>query len=107
MNATAKRTGGDRLWWLLLLAAVLLRVAGTAGLAADLRVSEPILDGRYYLDVAGRLASGRGWPEGPIVMPPLYPWVLGLLFRLTGASTLAVQIFQAALGLGTLALLLV
>jgi len=104
-NDRQPSTWKNRWWWALFGTAIVLRLLSTAGLASDLRVAEPILDGRHYLELAGRLANGQGWPAGPISMSPLYPWVLGLLFRLTGATPLAAQIFQAGLGLCTLALL--
>jgi hypothetical protein len=95
----------DRRWWTILLAAILFRIWSVAGLATDPRIAEPILDGKYYMELAERLASGQGWPPGPIFMTPLYPWVLSLLFRLTAVAPFAVQIFQAMLGLFTLVLL--
>ena len=71
-------------------------------LRSDLRVQEPIIDGRYYLDLANRLAHGGGWPTGPIFMTPLYPLLLSFIFRLGGSGVAAAQLFQSLLGLGTL-----
>ncbi len=72
-----------------------------------MRVSDPILDGRHYLDLAERLAGGGGWPDEPHFMTPLYPAVLSVIFRAAPVSVAAVQIFQAILGLATLAILFV
>ena len=97
----------NRWWWVLFLAAVLFRIWSVAALASDPRVAEPILDGKHYLELAQRLADGKGWPAGPIFMTPSYPWLLGMLFRLTPAASLTVQIFQAVLGLVTFIVLTV
>lgn len=85
--------------------AVGLRVWSTAVLAPDLRIQEPILDGRYYMNLALRLSQGLGWPPGPHFMTPFYPFLLSLLFRIWPAAPLTVQVFQAVLGIGTLGLL--
>jgi len=94
-------------WLSLLLAAALFRVWSVLSLAADPRVSDPILDGRYYLELAGRLSEGKGWPPGPLFMTPLYPWLLGWLFRVAPPLPVTVHLFQSLLGLGSLALLIV
>lgn len=82
-----------------------LRVATVIAMASDPRVSEPILDGRYYLDLSARLAAGQGWPPGPHFMSPLLPALLSILFRVVAATPLNVHLFHAALGLATGALL--
>ncbi len=89
---------------ILFLAAALLRVWAVIDLSDDLRISEPILDGRFYLELARSLAHGAPWPAGPIFMTPLYPALLSLLFRLHD-GVVAVQVFQSLLGLGSLALI--
>jgi hypothetical protein len=107
MGADGRVTGNSRRrdWWLaaaLILGAGALRAWAAGTLRADLRISEPLLDGRYYLDLATSLARGRSWPAGPIFMTPLYPWLLSIVFRLVGCGVGAVQLFQSALGLATL-----
>lgn len=91
----------------LFLLALALRVAAVSVLHSELRIQDPMLDGRYYLDLATRLSHGENWPPGPIFMTPLYPLLLSLVFRLSGAGVGAVQVLQSLLGLGTLALLYV
>lgn len=91
----------------LFLLALALRIAAVIVLRSDLRIQDPMLDGRYYLDLATRLAQGGRWPAGPVFMTPLYPLLLSLLFRWSGPSVAAAQLFQSVLGLGTLALLYV
>lgn len=92
---------------LLLMLALALRIAAVIVLRGDLRIQDPMLDGRYYLELATRLAQGGGWPPGPVFMTPLYPLLLSLLFRLGGPGVGVVQILQSLLGLGTLVLLFV
>ena len=87
--------------------AAALRAWTVAALARDLRIREPVLDGLYYLDLAGRLARGEGWPPGPIFMTPFYPAVLSLLIRTGLSGVLAVQVLQSILGLVSLGLLFV
>jgi tetratricopeptide (TPR) repeat protein len=90
---------------LLLLTAAVLRIWSVAVLSRDPRISSPILDGRYYLDLARRLAAGRGWPAEPFFMTPLYPSVLSFFFQFGPRTVLTVQVFQSVLGVGALALL--
>ncbi len=90
----------------MLLAAIGLRIWSVAALVDDLRIVRPILDGRYYLALAQRLATGEGWPPGPLFFGPLYPWLVGLLWRIAPHEILTIQIAQSALGVATLLLLL-
>jgi tetratricopeptide (TPR) repeat protein len=90
---------------LLFLAAAVLRIWTVIDLSRDWRVSDPVLDGRHYLDLAARLAGGGGWPPGPQFMTPLYPLLLSLVFRVAAPSVLTVQVAQSILGLATLLLL--
>lgn len=98
-----------RKWWAIVVgcavACAAFRVAALVGLGADPRVADPVLDGKYYMELAARLAGGQEWPPGPIFMTPLYPWLLGLLFRVASASPLTVQVLQASLGLLTFVVL--
>ncbi len=100
--------GSSRVWAIvaLFLAALGLRAWSVASLARNLRIADPILDSRYYLDVAGMLARGEGWPESPHFFSPLYPVLLSGLVRIAGPSVLAIQIAQSLLGCAALAFLL-
>ncbi len=100
--------GSSGLWILvsLMAAAAAFRIWSVLALSRDLRISEPILDGRIYLDLARTLSQGGAWPAGPFFMTPLYPALLSILFRIAPPSTLTVQVLQSALGLGTLGLLM-
>lgn len=64
----------------------------------------PILDADYYDHLATRLASGAGFPDEPFWQPPLYPWLLGWLYRIFGHTLWAPRLFQAALGAASAAL---
>ncbi|MCC7141440.1 MAG: tetratricopeptide repeat protein [Candidatus Eisenbacteria bacterium] len=94
--------GIDRLGVLALSAlAVGLRAATVVSMGSDPRLSEPILDGRYYLDLSARLAAGQGWPPGPHFMSPLLPALLSVVFRVVSATPLTVHLLHAALGIAT------
>lgn len=86
--------------------ALVLRLWTIACLRDAIEIHTPILDGRFYLELAQRLASGGGWPNEPHFMTPLYPWLLGGLFRVTSADVGSVQIAQMVLGAATLILLM-
>jgi Tfp pilus assembly protein PilF len=65
----------------------------------------PLVDAHDY-DVAAReiARKGPGALEVPYYQPPLYPILLGAVYRLTDGSYLAPRVFQALLGAGTVAL---
>lgn len=88
----------------LLAAAALLRLWSSIVLVKELRIQEPVLDGRYYLDLARSLAAGNAWPPEPVFMTPLYPLLLSAAFRLSPAVAMA-QAAQSVLGLAALLLL--
>jgi len=94
--------------------------AGTAGILAlaamILRLSvifwrrlhdplfhQPINDAAIYDQWARALMGGQGFGlEGaPFFLPPLYPYLTALLYRLDGGSIWAVTIVQALFGVGT------
>jgi hypothetical protein len=79
-----------------------LRIWSILALSGSLRVSRPILDAQYYLELARRLSEGGGWPPGAHFFGPLYPWLLSLLFRVFPATPLTVEVAQSLLGLATL-----
>ena len=64
---------------------------------------QPINDASIYDQWARALIAGQGFGlEGaPYFLPPLYPHLTALLYRLDGGSLWAVTIFQALLGVGT------
>jgi 4-amino-4-deoxy-L-arabinose transferase-like glycosyltransferase len=90
-----------------------VRIAGILGLA--LRVSvilwrrghdplfhQPINDAAIYDQWARALIAGQGFGlEGsPFFLPPFYPYLTALLYRLDGGAIWGVTIFQALCGVG-------
>jgi 4-amino-4-deoxy-L-arabinose transferase-like glycosyltransferase len=77
---------------------------GILALTADLA---PVADERQYLEAGKSVAEGRGiqypnptWDE--LTQPPLYPWFLGLTFRLGGdtVTAKAVQVLLSTVAAG-------
>lgn len=86
-------------------AAVGLRIWSVTLLLKDLRITDPILDGRFYLDMALRLAHGQTAPAEPYFMTPLYPSLLSLFFTWGTPTVQTILVGQSVLGLATLVLL--
>ncbi len=84
-------------------AALLVRLLylATAGGTA---FAHPLIDADYYDALGEQLAVGDGFPAGPFWQPPLYPLVLGALFKLFGHTIWAPRILQSLLGALTAAL---
>lgn len=59
---------------------------------------DPLIDGDYNDFLGVELAAGRGIPPGPFWQPPLYPWVLGALYRVVGHHLWAPRLAQSVLG---------
>lgn len=58
----------------------------------------PLLDARIYHEMALRLANGTFERHEPFWQPPLYPYILGLLYKLGSASPDLVRLLQAVIG---------
>lgn len=99
------REGGRPLAALLALAALLHIAYAIDFHSHHPLAATPIADAQFYFDWARAIAAGD-WagPAEPFHHPPLYPYVLGVLFTLTGPSLPAVTALQVLLGLLTLAL---
>ncbi len=88
----------------LALAAVVLRSAVILWRRGhDPLFHQPINDAAIFDQWARALIAGQGFGlEGaPFFMPPLYPFLTALLYRLDGGSIWAVTIVQALFGVGT------
>ena len=59
----------------------------------------PAVDGAYYHAWAIQIAAGDWLGEGVFHNGPLYPYLLGALYTLTGASPAAAKLLNVALGL--------
>ncbi len=94
------------LWAVLVVAAVVRVVIGFDLWFSDPLARVPLSDPDYYHAWASALAAGENFREhSPYWLPPLYPWTLGLFFRLAGPLIGATLIAQALLGLLSTALL--
>jgi Flp pilus assembly protein TadD len=65
----------------------------------------PELDQRLFVEWGRAVARGDRFGEGPFLHAPLYPWLLGLIFRIAGDGLLLPRLVQS--GLGTIAVFLV
>jgi tetratricopeptide (TPR) repeat protein len=86
---------------LVLVAAFAVRLACLLALRSDLSIRVPLLDARYYMNLATTLAHGGGWPAGPHFMSPIYPLLLSGLFRVCPPTVESVQWGQMVLGIVT------
>lgn len=59
---------------------------------------EPQMDALYHVEWARAFASGAEHQPGPFFRAPLYPWFLGLVFRLFGDGLLLPRLVQAGIG---------
>lgn len=89
------------------LAWILAFAAGTRllyllGFRSDVFWGTPIHDARRYHDWATAWAAGRPFEAGAFYQAPLYPWLLSLLYRVSGPSLGAAYTLQCALGVATL-----
>lgn len=75
------------------------------GFRSDVFWGTPIHDARRYHDWAAAWAAGKPFETGAFYQAPLYPGLLGLLYRVTGPSPGAAYVVQCAMGLGTLFLI--
>lgn len=66
--------------------------------------SAPIVDSAYYNAWAMKVAKGIGYGREPFYMAPLYPWLLGMLFKVVGHSLAIAYAFQLGIGLCNLVL---
>jgi tetratricopeptide (TPR) repeat protein len=81
------------------LTAFVLRLVYILQLRANPYFDAPAMDPLYHHDWARAFAAGETFWDGAYFRAPLYPWFLGLIYRLFGADNpLAVRIAQAGLG---------
>src|SRR5213593_2087966 len=96
-------------WWLVATVALAttLRAAHVLSLRATPWFDHLVVDPEYYDEWARRLAAGGWLGERPFYMDPLYPYFLGVIYRLCGRDLLLVRLVQVALGAGSCALVAV
>ncbi len=93
----ADRTLAGGLRWplLLLVAAFALKVVYVVQSADSLHVRVPIMDSRYYDEMAQDIAAGHVVRREAFFMGPLYPYLLALLYKLVGRDFMVVRLLQA------------
>ncbi len=105
-NALEADAAGGSLWssrglWAVLAWGLAVRaIVGAPLWSADPLARALISDPAYYDGWARTLAAGGSFEAGqPYWLPPLYPWCLSLLYRVTGGALLATYAVQALAGL--------
>ncbi len=81
-----------------------LRVAHVLALRSSPWFDHLVVDPEYYDTWARRIAAGDWLGDGAFYMDPLYPYVLGALYRLCGRDLLLARLLNVALAAGTIAL---
>lgn len=97
-NGTAAISRGLR--WAIGWAVLLRVVVGVHLFAFDPLTRELVSDAAYYDAWARASATGATWDAGlPYWMPPLYPWLLGALYQVTGGALAVTLLLQACIGI--------
>jgi len=79
--------------------ALILRILHLRGIAAlDPYFFRPAVDGTIYHEWAQRIAGGDWIGQGVLIMGPLYPYLMGGVYSLTGPDLMIWKILQALLG---------
>ncbi len=95
------RTTGLALAGILVLA-LALRLVYVLQMQANPYFFEPAMDALYHVEWARAFANGDTFDPGrPFFRGPLYPWCLGLVFKVFGDNLLVPRILQALLGTTT------
>ncbi len=84
----------------LLLIGLVLRIIYTVEFSRTPFYRYPILDARYYDQLAQHVAAGRLVGEQAFFMGPLYPYLLGAVYFVFGHSLLVPRLLQVLIGLG-------
>ena len=99
--------GSRRILVAVLVLAAVLRVGHVLSLRELPLFDRLIVDSEVYDNWGKRVAAGdllSKFLPGPFFMDPLYSYALGALYAVVGRSVLWVRLLQAALGVGTCAL---
>lgn len=94
-------------WAILLAFPLVVRAVVFAELSGSPFFDTLFIDARTYHEMAARLSTGAPLAPGPHWQPPLYPYALSWLYRLTGPEVAAARIAQIVLGSVSCALLFV
>ena len=61
----------------------------------------PAVDGRLYHAWAQQIAAGDLIGEGVLILGPLYPYVLGLVYSIAGPNLFVIKLHQCILGVAS------
>ena len=103
-HATATRTGSARALGAIVAGALLVRLVHLVLVRASPFFGPSLLDARYYHSWALRIVGGDVATTGVFYGLPLYPYFLAFWYALVGPSAVVVALVQAALALGTIAI---
>ena len=81
-----------------LLAALALRVCLTLSLRDAPYFHDPIVDGAAYDRWAAEIAGESFWGSKVFYQDPLYPYALGLVYKVFGRDLLWIRLLQALIG---------
>ncbi len=93
----------SKIFWLIIFAAIGLRVVYYHQIKDDFLFKTPILDAKYYSDWGEEIAKGDlvGAKRGVFMMSPGYSYFLGAVYKICGLKVSAVVVIQFTLGLLT------
>ena len=95
----------ERKWPIILFAlAYLLKLLYIIQSADALHVSVPIMDAKYYDEMAQDIAAGNVLRRDAFFMGPLYPYFLSLVYSIFGRDFMVVRLLQIAVGAATVCL---
>ncbi len=89
---------------ILFVVALVLKIVYVVQSGNALHVRVPIMDSRYYDQMAQDIARGHILRHDAFFMGPLYPYVLGLIYGTVGRNFLLVRLLQAVGGALTVSL---
>lgn len=70
----------------------------------SLQTLAPLLDSRIYDDLARAIAKGNLFPGEAFFMGPLYPYVMGFIYSISGNSVMILRLVQVTVGALTVVL---
>lgn len=90
--------------WICFAVALGVRLAHLGAVADSPLFDVLLIDSAFYDGKARAIAAGRGWGPDVYFMAPLYPYLLGALYSLVGATWIGVAALQSVLGAASCAL---
>lgn len=93
-----------RVAWVIFAFALVLRLVFLLDIRDNPFFDSPVIDAEFYRDLGLSLARGEGTGRAPFMMPPLYPLVLSVGYRVFGEGVWWPHLLQALLGAASAAL---